>query len=117
MMKKIRVLGEEWTIEYCTPETRSALDDCDGYTDNSVRKIVVDSLETVEEKDCKEDLDSYKKRVLRHELIHAYLEESGLSASAGWPLNEEMVDWFAAQAPKIYKTFRELGLVEEYIID
>lgn len=54
------------------------------------------------------------KDVLRHEIIHAYLSESGLSANAlhcygSWAENEEMVDWFSIQSPKIYKTFIEVG--------
>ena len=39
----------------------------------------------------------YKKEVLRHEIVHAYLNESGLVNNAhvfelGWATNEEMVD-------------------------
>jgi hypothetical protein len=29
-----------------------------------------------------------------------------------WARNEEMVDWFAMQGPKIYKIWREVGAVE-----
>ena len=53
------------------------------------------------------------KDVLRHEIIHAYLSESELSANAShcygsWAENEEMVDWFAIQSPKIFQTFKEV---------
>lgn len=55
-------------------------------------------------------------RVLRHEIIHAYLEESGLSANSNmisaWALNEEMVDWLAIQSPKIFVTFQEVGCLD-----
>ena len=55
-----------------------------------------------------------EKNTLRHELLHAYLAESGLAANAlssytAWAENEEMVDWFAIQSPKIFKTFKEVG--------
>ena len=56
----------------------------------------------------KENLAEYKKVVIRHELIHAFLFESGLDA-ASWAMNEEMVDWFALQAPKLMKAFEEAG--------
>ena len=53
-----------------------------------------------------------QKRVLRHELIHAYLFESGLGDSSNscdaWAVNEEMVDWFARNIPKMIETFKEL---------
>ena len=46
---------------------------------------------------------------ITHEIIHCYLEESGLGDNSGvynygWAVNEEMVDWFAIQWPKIAKT-------------
>lgn len=63
-----------------------------------------------------EGLDRRIKKSLRHELIHAFLYESGLSASsmysnAVWAENEEMVDWFAIQCPKIFTLFSELDLL------
>ena len=66
----------------------------------------------------KEGRETYRKRVLRHEIIHAFLNESGLSDSSNqyagaWAKNEEMVDWFAIQSPKIFKVYLELGLLEE----
>ena len=55
-------------------------------------------------------------RVLRHEIIHAYLEESGLSANSNmipaWAQNEEMVDWLAIQSSKIFATFQEVGCLD-----
>ena len=45
--------------------------------------------------------------MIRHEIIHAFLYESGMkecsSATQSWVENEEMVDWFAIQIPKIVK--------------
>ena len=64
--------------------------------------------------DCK-NKEQLIKNVLRHEVLHAYLFESGLSENAGfsgcWAKNEEMVDWFAIQSPKIYDVYLKLGLV------
>lgn len=40
-------------------------------------------------------------RCIRHELIHAFLYESGLDDNSTWAGNEEMVDWLALQMPKI----------------
>ncbi len=55
------------------------------------------------------------KATLRHEIVHAFLGESGLSANSNesdaWARNEEMVDWFALQGPKIYKAWQEAGAV------
>lgn len=58
----------------------------------------------------------YKKEVLRHEIVHAYLNESGLVNNAhvfglGWATNEEMVGWIALQFPKMIDTFRQAGAI------
>lgn len=60
--------------------------------------------------------EAYRRQILRHEIVHAFLNESGLSANAsvpqnGWAKHEEMIDWFAIQSPKIYKVFKKVGCI------
>ena len=50
-----------------------------------------------------------KKEILRHELIHAFLVESGLNRNCGWH-NEEMVDWLAIQFNKIKDIFKTCNI-------
>lgn len=54
-----------------------------------------------------------RHQVMRHEIIHAYLAESGMtgfvSLELSWYECEEMVDWFAVQFPKIKQTFEKAG--------
>lgn len=62
--------------------------------------------------------ESYRKRVLRHEIMHAFLNESGLSESSNqhdgaWAKNEEMVDWYAIQSPKIFAVYQSLDILGE----
>lgn len=57
-----------------------------------------------------------QKQTLRHEIVHAFFDESGLASSSlgidgPWAKNEEMVDWFALQGPKIYKAWQEAGAI------
>ena len=68
------------------------------------------------------DATTYSKMVqrnitLRHEILHAFLHESGLWGcsleSTSWAMNEEMVDWVAIQFPKILKVYRQLGCENE----
>lgn len=69
--------------------------------------------------DCElQDYESWKKVILRHEILHAFLFESGLDASSiatygAWAINEEMVDWFAIQSPKIFAAYQNLGILGE----
>ena len=59
---------------------------------------------------AKKDLKNYQRQVIRHEILHAFLYESGLEGNS-WAINEEMVDWLAIQFPKIEKAFREVGCI------
>lgn len=108
-MEKVNILGTEWTIKRHRRRDDPELAEADGYTDNSIRLIVVENME--HEKGCKLDLEQYAKVVMRHEIIHAFLYESGLDGCshipANWAQNEEMVDWFAIQLPKIFKAFEQ----------
>lgn len=55
-----------------------------------------------------------EKQTIRHEIVHAFFDESGLQESGvhftgSWAINEEMVDWIAIQGPKIYEAWRAAG--------
>ena len=69
-----------------------------------------------EEQTCK-NLKDFKNKVIRHEILHAFLYESGLrensNQTGAWAENEEMVDWFAIQFPKILKVYKKLGIESE----
>ena len=113
--RKINILGTEYRIEFRKEDEDTILKDCNGYCDVTVKLIVV-LAEPNKECDC-EDFSFIQKKTLRHEIVHAFLSESGLfnntyNVDAGWAKNEEMVDWFAIQSPKIFKVYSELGLLE-----
>ena len=65
--------------------------------------------------DSEEEKEVARKLNLRHEIVHGFLSESGLAYNANdsncWAKNEEMVDWFAMQGPKIYQAWKEAGAV------
>ena len=111
--KKVRILGYEWTIEEQTTAENTILAENAGYCDWSVRTIVI-------RKDMDGNLgnmDAYMRKVIRHEIVHAFLSESGLNECAHesncWALNEEMVDWIAKMGSAIYKAWDEVGAAEE----
>lgn len=104
-MKTINVLGTKYTIRESNENKDSVLVGKDGYCDTSVKLCVVDEMNQ-NEPGMKKDLTEYKKSVKRHELIHAFLHESGLDVCS-WAENEEMVDWIAIQFPKLKKAFEE----------
>jgi len=107
------VLGSLWALYTGTIDTFPLLKDMDGYTDYTSRFIVV--LEKPD--DCQiSDFEWYQNKVIRHEVVHAYLYESGLhgcmeieKGTGGHP--EQLVDWIAIQFPKIMQTYQELKVV------
>lgn len=113
---KANILGSEWSVVFGTEKEYPTLSEMDGYADFSTNQIVIDTMEKADGQiGSKGDMTAYKKQVIRHEIIHAFLYESGLEAcsttSDNWALNEEMVDWFAIQSPKIFKLFYEWKLI------
>lgn len=110
---KIDVLGAEYTIEEKAESEDSFLEQCDGYCDKTIRMIVVAKEG---EKNELGDYERYKKKVMRHEIIHAFLFESGLHENwehKGNGHDETFVDWIAVQFPKILKAFKAAGCLED----
>lgn len=109
--KKLLINGEEWTIYFPRMAGDKKLESCDGYTDWTKRAIVVCDLQSDDASIA--DLDEYERKVLRHEIIHAYLFSCGLGHGSGsvdaWAVNEEMVDFFAFNGVKIYNLWVKAG--------
>lgn len=108
----VDVLGTEYRVYMGVKEADDEiLRDADGYTDKTSHKIVI--ADKLKDTDL-DDYGAYVKKVLRHELVHAFLFESGLGASAVWIEEEnehpeQMVDWIAFQFPKMVKAFQTVG--------
>lgn len=107
-MITVDVLGVEYTIKESNKLKDFNLENNDGYCDHSTKTIVIDTFQN--SPGSLENLEEYKKQVIRHELIHAFLFESGLDGCS-WAKNEEIVDWIACQFPKMKKIFEELNCI------
>ena len=119
MIQTVNVLGTEYRIETHKVSEDSTLKDNHfaGYCAEEEKLIVIaDMTEKEYFKLSEKEREAYEKKTLRHELMHAFLNESGLSdctsvMEMGWAKNEEMIDWFAIQAPKIFSLYRELDIL------
>lgn len=94
-------------VAYIDTDTKNIV-----YLDMSTHPELIASGTYKDSHKCK----SSENASLRHEITHAFMYESGLGSCAlnaelPWSENEEMIDWFAIQSPKIYKVFRELMLL------
>lgn len=112
---KVNILGTEYSIKFGNENDYPSLNGIDGYCDSSTKEIVVDDMKKTEgEIGAKGNLPEYQKNCVRHEIIHAFMEESGLSGNfehKSIGIEETTVDWFAIQSPKIFKVFHELNIL------
>ena len=92
---KIDVMGTKYTVYTNVPKDDKRLEDSDGYIMPEFKYIVLD----------KNNVPKHQEHVLRHELVHAFLHESGLDVES-WATNEEIVDWIALQTFKMNKTIK-----------
>lgn len=107
---KINILGTEYTLDIRPRADDQGLEESDGYCDESIKLLSVADFSLEPYKvDSKKNLLAAQMKVMRHEIVHAFLCESGLSECSDWAQNEELVDWFAIQGPKIYKAWQEAG--------
>jgi len=95
---------------------------CDGRCDPSSKTIYVRKYLGNEEPTTNgitvgyDDRAKMQNKTLRHEVMHAFMYESGLWRNAAtidesWAMNEEMVDWIAIQLPKILKVCNQLEIM------
>jgi hypothetical protein len=99
---KVNILGSEWTVRSATEAEDPRLEGKNGFTDWTTRLICL-------ERELQGDIGSmetYMNKVIRHELIHAFMDESGFGdcfEHKDFGQEETVVDWFAYQMPKIMK--------------
>ena len=106
---ELNILGAKWTVEYRNADADPLLDENGGYTDSSINLIVISNRKR---SDDVANFEEIQKRYLRHEIIHAFLYESGLGADFTHPAfghDETYVDWIAIQFPKMLEVFKEAG--------
>lgn len=103
----INILGVNYKIEKRDSNEDQKLESANGYCETYSKKIVLEEIHSHPMNF--EKIKDFEKKVLRHEIIHAFLFESGLDSNSEWARNEEIVDWFAIQAPKIVAAFKAAG--------
>ena len=93
---KINVLGTDYGVIADTQDNNVQLRNCDAYIAPEFKLIVLD----------KANKDRHQMKVLAHEIVHAFLYESGLDVES-WAHNEEIVDWIAIQLFKINSVVKD----------
>lgn len=105
MENRICVLGTEYSIEIhkISIDNHMKRNNIMGYCWYDEKLIVIPDTSEKEYFDFTDnDAEiNFINKVLRHEIIHAFLYESGLSTCCEWANNETIIDWIAIQSPKI----------------
>lgn len=102
----VDILGTKWAVV----SENFGNKDFDGLTDFTTRTIKVRN-------DNVQEFDNFKelyKRTVRHEVLHAFMIESGLDSNFNHPEyghDETFVDWVAIQFPKILVAYSKLGVL------
>ena len=104
----VSILGEQWEVRIRKEHECELLSECDGFCDWTSRMIVVS--DGIDESTLRFP-EEYMRKVLRHEIIHAFMHESGRAETfwecCGEHMDEIATDWIAIQLPKIEKSIAE----------
>lgn len=113
---KVNILGTEYRIDVIDPTEEMNKNGYVGLCSSYDRVITIADLKQMPEyKDLTDkELENSIAETIRHEIVHAFFNESGLKGSAitydgPWCKNEELIDWLAIQGPKIMMAWKEAG--------
>lgn len=107
----VNVLGVPYKVHLGTEEDYPILKRCgsSGLCDYSIKKIwVTDTRLEQSDADDMSDQNYPTNLVLRHELVHAYLNESSMEEYAE---NERLVNVIAMALPKLYDMCKSAGAI------
>jgi hypothetical protein len=112
-MKQVQILGTTYTVVYkdYNDDPFFKNREWSGYCSGARHLIVICNMRTYPgwEHETESAAEYQQRKTLRHEVVHAFLNESGLSSSSNGMETWATVDWFAAQGPKICRVWKQLG--------
>lgn len=100
---EVNILGTDYEIKCETRMENPKLINANGLCEFWAKKIIIGKLDPDPEN--YENITEFEKKVIRHEIIHAFFGESGLSQYMD---DETLVDWLAVQFHKIEEIFKEI---------
>lgn len=109
MKSEVTILGTTYKIIWDDAGKDPKLEDALGYCELWAKEIHIDTQDKSGDKGLVIGYaEALRNKVVRHEIVHAFLQESGLGSRS---LDEELVDWIAIQLPKIAAAVESLGVM------
>ncbi len=102
MKETVNILGTPYTIKE-DDLNNPILSDADGICKMYDKEIILRKEEYLAG-NTEQGRRYRREHVIRHELVHAFAEESGHN----YVINEELTDWIAAMIPKINEAFNRI---------
>ena len=100
----LNILGTEYEVIEQSKGENPKLDGASGLCEIYAKKIVLDKDLLTPKPDAMDNLELMKKKILRHEIVHAFFVESGL---LDFCYDETLVDHLAFQVPKMVKVMQD----------
>ena len=98
----VNVLGTDYTVVVDEKENNPKMQGASGYIELYSKKIVLKNIQ--ESKMSFEDVDEFRRKVLRHEIAHAFFHEAGASDYCD---DEKLIDWLALIIPKMFTAMQK----------
>jgi len=104
----INILGTDYDFTETSEKRDNRLETCDGYHDGYAKLIRVNNDWNENHSTAIRNFAEYINKIKRHEIIHAFLHESGLKTYRD---DELLVDWIAVQFPKMLSAFQKVDCI------
>jgi hypothetical protein len=119
----VSILGTEYILHICPSSKDKRFEElnCAGFCDESTHELFVSNLTDPKEKVSVSDSMYCIRVAIRHEMVHAFLYESGLGSDwehKEFGHEETTVDWIARKLPAMYEAYLKIiSQIESYEID
>lgn len=102
----VNILGTDYKILKVSEDEchKLAIMKANGLCELYSKEIIIDSKMNPNSGEEFENFEEFEKKVLRHEIVHAFFHESGL---VDYTVDEDLVNWIALQFPKMLKAFKD----------
>ena len=112
----VRICGEKYTIKLMQRPNNirtTEYTEVAGASNSFLNEIEIYNIRSLAKKCQKIELHRYINETVRHEVMHAFLHETGINEQIN-EINYKMenaVEWFAVIAPKVFQVFDKLDVL------